>query len=81
VVASLPDRSTSDWWLGHDVLVAPSWIDNIRWLESTVSVGVTRRAIQDAPHHDAENLPTRAQEHSRCMNITIARTTGTRPTR
>ena len=54
--------NTSDWWIGHDVLVAPSWIDNISWLEATVSVGVSRRAVKDAPPYKADSLPTRRQE-------------------
>lgn len=56
--------NTSDWWFGHDVLVAPSWIDDISWLDATVSVSVTRRAVKDAPPYDADTLPTRTQERT-----------------
>ncbi len=55
--------NTSDWWFGHDVLVAPAWIDDISWLEATVSVGLTRQAVKDAPPYSADALPTREQEH------------------
>ena len=55
--------NTSDWWFGHDVLVAPSWIDDVSWLEATLSVGLSRRAVKDAPPYVAASLPTRQQEH------------------
>ena len=38
--------NTSNWWLGHEVLIAPQWIDHVDWTESTVSVGLTREADQ-----------------------------------
>jgi hypothetical protein len=41
--------NTSNWWLGHQVLIAPEWIDDVSWLDATVSVSVTRQAVQDAP--------------------------------
>ncbi len=56
--------NTSDWWFGHDVLVAPSWIDDISWLEATVSVGLSRRSVKDAPPYSVGTVPTRPQEES-----------------
>jgi hypothetical protein len=44
---------TSNWWLGHQVLIAPRWIQNVRWPDRTVSVSLTRQAVQDAPPYDA----------------------------
>lgn len=44
--------NTSNWWLGHQVLVAPQWIQNVSWPESTVSVNLSRQAVQDAPSYD-----------------------------
>ncbi len=41
--------NTSNWWLGHKVLVAPQWIEIVSWLEATVSVDLTRQAIKDSP--------------------------------
>lgn len=55
--------NTSDWWFGHDVLIAPRWIDDISWLDATVSVGLSRRAVKDAPPYTADTLPSREQEH------------------
>ncbi len=54
--------NTSDWWLGHQVLIAPSWVADIRWIDATVSIGLTRQAVKDAPREDARRLPDRAQE-------------------
>lgn len=55
--------NTSDWWMGHQVLVAPSWISDISWLEATVSVDLSRDAIKHAPAYDADALPDREQEN------------------
>jgi len=44
--------STSKWWLGHDVLIAPQWTQGVNWAEKTVSVDMTRQAVKDAPHYD-----------------------------
>ena len=44
---------TSNWWLGHKVLIVPQWVQDISWAESKVSVSLTRQAIQDAPEYDA----------------------------
>ncbi len=41
--------NTSNWWLGHKVLVASQWIDSVRWLDAKVSVDVTRQAVKDSP--------------------------------
>lgn len=54
--------NTSDWRLGHDVLVAPQWISDIAWLDATVTVGLTRRAIKDAPPYDRLMPPDRDHE-------------------
>ena len=41
--------NTSNWWLGHQVLIPPLWINEVRWADSTVSVNLTRASIQSAP--------------------------------
>ncbi len=43
---------TSNWWLGHQVLLAPQWIAAVSWPEATVSVNLTRQAVKDAPPYD-----------------------------
>lgn len=54
--------NTSDWWLGHEVLVAPPRIVDISWLDATVSVDLTRQAVKDAPRYDANALMHLNQE-------------------
>jgi hypothetical protein len=41
--------NTSNWWLGHAVLIAPAWIDHISWAESMVYFDVDRQAVKDSP--------------------------------
>jgi hypothetical protein len=53
---------TGGWWLGHQVLVTPQWIDEISWVEATVSIKLTRQAVQDAPRYDWTVGVTREQE-------------------
>jgi len=45
--------NTSKWWLGHQVLIAPRWIKNVSWLDSTVAVDLTRQSVKDAPPYDS----------------------------
>lgn len=54
--------STSNWWLGHDVLIAPSWIKSIDWEDKTVSIDMTRENLQHAPWYDTALPLTRAME-------------------
>ena len=44
---------TGSWWVGHQVLIAPQWIQEVRWSDSTVAVALTRQAVKDAPWYDA----------------------------
>jgi hypothetical protein len=54
--------NTSNWWLGHDVLIAPEWIVSMSWTESMVTVGMPREAIKTAPIYDAKRPIDREQE-------------------
>lgn len=40
---------TSNWWIGHTVLIAPPWIKDVRWTTRTVSVHMTRELVKTAP--------------------------------
>ena len=40
------------WWHGHQVLMAPQWIEGVSWSDRTVSVTLPRQAVQDAPLYD-----------------------------
>lgn len=44
---------TSNWWLGHQVLIAPQWIKGISWSDATVSLNLSRQELQGAPAYDA----------------------------
>lgn len=53
---------TSNWWLGHQLLIAPQWIENVSWFDSKVSVKMTRQAIKDAPPYDPIRQLERIEE-------------------
>jgi len=53
---------TSNWWLGHQVLIAPQWLLDVSWLAGKVSVNLSRQAVKDAPSYDAEKHVDRYQE-------------------
>jgi uncharacterized protein YrrD len=53
---------TSNWWVGHKVLVAPPWILGVRWSDETVSVDLTRESLKSAPHYDPAVTWGREQE-------------------
>lgn len=44
--------STGNWWKGHEVLVAPQWIQRVSWAEQAVTVDLTREALKQAPWYD-----------------------------
>jgi len=53
---------TSNWWLGHQVLIAPQWIQNVSWPDGKVSVGLTREAVKSAPSYEPADQLDREQE-------------------
>jgi len=55
---------TSNWWLGHQVLIPPEWVSDIRWADSRVSVNLTRESIQTSPRFDVSTPLTRQQEQA-----------------
>ena len=54
--------STRNWWPGKKVLVSPAWIERVSWADSTVSVGLSREAIQNAPEYVESTPITRDYE-------------------
>lgn len=54
--------NTSNWWLGHSVLIAPQWIKSISWGAEKVAVDLNRDVIKDAPPYDAAARLDRTQE-------------------
>lgn len=56
--------STSNWWGGHKVLIAPAWASHVNWPESTVTLDLSRDQIKNAPAYDAAELFERQQEQA-----------------
>jgi hypothetical protein len=54
--------NTSNWWLGHNVILSPQWIDQVDWAESHVSINLTRQAIKDSPPYEPGVTLSRDQE-------------------
>jgi uncharacterized protein YrrD len=54
--------NTSNWWLGHEVLIAPEWIEDVYWAESKLMIALTREAIGNAPAYDSRSPITREHE-------------------
>lgn len=44
--------NTSNWWLGHKVLIAPQWVGGVHWSDETVSVDLDLEAVKAAPVYD-----------------------------
>lgn len=53
---------TSNWWLGHQVLIAPQWFEDVNWLDKKVTVSMTRQAIKDAPVYVSQATLNREAE-------------------
>jgi hypothetical protein len=53
---------TSNWWVGHKVLIAPPWIKGVHWSDQSVSVDLSRALIQSAPRYDPAVDWSRDQE-------------------
>lgn len=47
--------NTSNWWVGHKVLIAPPWIKGVHWSDQIVSVDLTWESIKNAPPYDANS--------------------------
>jgi len=46
--------NTSNWWLGHEVIIAPEWIDEVDWAENIVTVDLSRAAVKDSPAYTSD---------------------------
>lgn len=56
--------NTSNWWVGHKVLIAPQWIDGVSWSDRTVAVDLSREEVKTAPPYDAAMTLDRPSEAS-----------------
>ncbi|KPN90559.1 PRC-barrel domain-containing protein [Pseudomonas nunensis] len=54
--------NTSNWWLGHRVLIAPEWIDEVSWRDHTVSLDLKRATIRTSPHYESSEQLNRERE-------------------
>jgi hypothetical protein len=54
--------NTSNWWVGHKVLISPEWIQNVGWDNSVVDVSLDREAIKTAPAYDEDGPFDREDE-------------------
>lgn len=45
--------NTSNWWLGHEVLVSPEWVQEVSWSGSKVITNLDRAAIKGSPIYDS----------------------------
>jgi len=55
---------TSNWWIGHKVLVAPYWMQEVSWSERKVYLELTKDAIKNSPAWSPEALVSREYEES-----------------
>jgi hypothetical protein len=54
--------NTSNWWVGHEVLIAPQWIEGVSWNDRNVSVSLTRDAVRSSPAHTPGTRTERDEE-------------------
>lgn len=53
---------TGDWLPGRRVLISPDWIDEVNWLDRTVTVHVTTEQVQNSPEYDPKGTLHREHE-------------------
>jgi hypothetical protein len=54
--------NTSNWWIGHQVVISPEWIETVNWSEATVRVTLDREAIKAAPPYTGDTALNRDEE-------------------
>jgi uncharacterized protein YrrD len=54
--------NTSNWWLGHQVLIDPQEVQDISWGNAKIYVNMTQQQIQSAPMFDPEVPLNRQKE-------------------
>jgi hypothetical protein len=54
--------NTSNWWIGHKVLIAPHDITGVHWSDESVTITLSREAIKAAPPYDSTDDLNRAVE-------------------
>ncbi|KAF2406734.1 PRC-barrel domain-containing protein [Pseudomonas antarctica] len=54
--------NTSHWWIGHNVLIAPEWIDEISWADRSVTVDLDCASIKASPPFESSQQLNRERE-------------------
>jgi len=55
---------TSNWWVGHKVLISPQWIGEVRWIDESVSIDLGQQFVKDAPPYQSTEQLNREREIS-----------------
>lgn len=53
---------TSNWWMGHKVLIPPEWIAKFDWADSSVTVNLSRETVMNSPRYESTENLNRGQE-------------------
>ena len=53
---------TSNWWMGHKVLIPPDWISGVSWADSSVSVNLSRDTVKNSPRYESTEDLNRSHE-------------------
>jgi hypothetical protein len=53
---------TSNWWMGHKVLIAPEWISGVHWSGRSVSVDLSRESVKAAPPYETDTAWSRQSD-------------------
>jgi sporulation protein YlmC with PRC-barrel domain len=56
--------NTSNWWLGHQVLISPQWIVGVSWNDRKVSVSLNRGGVKVSPPYAPGSRVERDEEAS-----------------
>jgi uncharacterized protein YrrD len=56
--------NTSNWWLGHCVVIAPEWIDEVSWHDKIISLDLERAAVRASPAYEPSQQLSREGEQS-----------------
>ena len=54
--------NTSNWWLGHQVLIPPEWIVGVSWEDRKVLVSLSRHAVRASPPYAPGSRMGREEE-------------------
>jgi len=53
---------TSNWWVGHKVLISPEWIEEVHWIDQSVSIDLKQQSVKNAPPYESTEQLNRDRE-------------------